>query len=454
MELAGRGVAPAEAGIDEPTDRGAAVRSVALTRQAFPFALALLAGALLAPAPARGVALGNVAAQSPLGQPLRVEIPVVLSSGETLNAACLKLVADNVSGAPPQIVTGRVSLERATTSPRLVVATSTPVNEPAIRLAVQAGCGNTMRRDYVLLLDPPGAESPTMVASAEVEEPSWTAPPPSSPTAPRTTWGRSLLAATQPAQEQTHPPVSVSETRSPTLVAAAPAAPQRELVTLVGGTGSGSFIPEAAAAGLPMRPLPSPTASGKSLPLISMPGSRPQQPVPAVAVWQQMWPYAAGVIGTILLALAAFVMQRRIAAQTWVSPSARASLNSETQAGAPQVTFAHFGAMTEPVPNTPRVPMAPAALGKEQTVAITELDTLLHDIQNDLIDERTIKEAWKAAAADAAIDLGGDSILKAIAAAERDLQIGAPEPAQTAMDTALDNELLTVPNLQPTPKRR
>ena len=87
-----------------------------------------------------------------------------------------------------------------------------------------------------------------------------------------------------------------------------------------------------------------------------------------------------------------------------------------------------------------------AERGSDQTVAITELDTLLHDIQSDLIDERTIKEAWKAAAADAG-DMGGDSILKAIAAAERDLQIGAPEPVQTAMDTALDDELLTVPNL-------
>ena len=100
------------------------MRSVALTRQAFPFALALLAAALLAPSPARGVTLGNIALQSTLGQPLRVEIPVVLSGGETLNTACLKLVADNTPGAPPQIVTGRVSLERATTSPRLVVATA------------------------------------------------------------------------------------------------------------------------------------------------------------------------------------------------------------------------------------------------------------------------------------------------------------------------------------------
>ena len=427
------------------------MRSVALTRQAFPFALALLAGALLAPAPARGVALGNIASQSSLGQPLRVEIPVVLSGGETLNTACLKLVADNTPGAPPEIVTGRVSLERAATRPRLVVATAAPVNEPAIRLAVQTGCGSTTRRDYVLLVVPPNTESPMMVASADAEEPTWTAPPPPSAAAPHTVWA-SLCSPRQPARGS--PAMPIQEWRPPTQVADIPTPPQRELITLVGGTGSGGFIPEAAAAALPMRALPSPTVSARSLPLTSPLGSRPQPQAPAMAVWAQAWPYAATVFGAIILSLAGFVLHRRFATRPWISPSARGSMNSETQAGAPQVTFAHFGAMTEPAPLTPRVPTAHPESGKDQTVAITELDTLLHDIQNDLIDERTIKEAWKAAATEAASDMGGDSILKAIAAAERDLQIGAPEPVQTAMDTAWDDELLTVPNLQTKPQRR
>jgi hypothetical protein len=439
-----------EAGIDEPTDRGAAVRSVALTRQAFPFALALLGGALFAPAPARGVALGNIASQSSLGQPLRVEIPVVLSGAETLNTACLKLVADNVPGAPPQIVTGRVSLERAATSPRLVVATATPVNEPAIRLAVQAGCGSTTRRDYVLLLDPPSAESPVMVASADTEEPTWTAPAPPSAAAPRTVWGKPLLAASQSARE-VRSPMPTNEARSTPPVAETPTPLQRELVTLVGGTGSGGFIPEAAAAAFPMHALPAPTVSAKSLPLTSPLGSRPQVQAPAMAVLGQAWPYAAAVFGAIILALAGFVVHRRFAMQPWISPLARRSMNSETQAGSTQVTFADFGATTEPAPLTRQVALA--ELASNQTVAATEPDTLLHDIQNDLIDERTIKDAWKAAAAEAADDMGGDSILKAIAAAERDLQIGEPEPAQTAMDTALDDELLTVPNLQTKPQR-
>ena len=92
-------------------------------------------------------------------------------------------------------------------------------------------------------------------------------------------------------------------------------------------------------------------------------------------------------------------------------------------------------------------PRAPLKLPvSEPATDATELDTLLHDIQADMIDERSVKEAWKSAAGDSPMDLGTDSILKAIAAAERDLQIGAPEPSQLAMDSALDNDLMTVPN--------
>ena len=430
------------------------MRSVALTRQAFPFALALLAGALLAPAPARGVALGNIASQSSLGQPLRIEIPVVLNGGETLNTACLKLVADNTQGAPPQIVTGRVSLERAATSPRLVVATATPVNEPAVRLAVQTGCGSTTRRDYVLLLDPPSAESPMMVASADTEEPAWIAQQSASTPAPRSTRGTPV--ATAPRAPEAGPPLPIQESRPPIQVAEMTAPPQRELVTLVGGTGSGGFIPEAAAAALPMpmRALASPTMSAKSLPLISPLGSRPQPQAPAMAVWRQMWPYVAAVLSAIMLALVAFILHRRSPTPAWLAPSARSALRADTQAGASQLAFAQFGEMTEPNPIAPRATRENQDRTAQKTVTVTGPDTLLLDLQNDVIDEHTIRDAWKAAATDAGVDMGGDSILKAIAAAERDLQIGEPEPMQTAMDTALDNELLTVPNFQAKPQRR
>src|ERR1700688_4155543 len=132
-------------------------------------ACAVLAGALIQPGLVSALALGNIALQSSLGQPLRAVIPVALSDGETLNTSCLKLVR-TPGGGSPQLMNGKVSVERNAANTRLIVTTPRPVDEPALRLSLQAGCGDTTRRDYVLLLDPQGNESKSMMASADLDE--------------------------------------------------------------------------------------------------------------------------------------------------------------------------------------------------------------------------------------------------------------------------------------------
>ena len=105
-------------------------------------------------------------------------------------------------------------------------------------------------------------------------------------------------------------------------------------------------------------------------------------------------------------------------------------------------------AMTEPAPIKPRAPITRPDASANQAVAVEEFDTLLHDIRSDTssdtIDEQAIKEAWKDAATDSAVDIGTDSILKAIAAAERDLEVGSRREPRIVTDRALDD--LTVPN--------
>ncbi len=117
-------------------------------------AMLLLMGALLASSSAHGLALGDAVAQSALGSPLRVVIPISAATGESLQPGCFRLVPAAGDGSA-QVVTARVSLERAASAPRLVVTTAKPVNEPAIRFSVQAGCDGSTQRVYVLLLDPP-----------------------------------------------------------------------------------------------------------------------------------------------------------------------------------------------------------------------------------------------------------------------------------------------------------
>ena len=432
------------------------MRTVALNRHALPFALALVAAALFVPAPVHGVTLGNVASLSPLGHPLRVVIPVALSAGEALHIVCVKLVADNSAPGAPQIVTGRVSLEQSTTGPRLVITSPKSVSEPALRLALQVGCDSTTRRDYVLFLDPPNSESPSVLAAADTEEPSWTRVTRESVAVvsalprqtvavasalPPTTWGVPVptsptIAAVPPKTLEKVVPEPKIE--PPVVVAATP----RELTTVSSG---GGFISEAGASSLPSRaPAPKATSS-QSYPLSTQGSWRSQPQPPTVSVWQLMWPYALVIFGTMGLALVASLLHRRHAIKTsWMDPKSRESLKGETQAGVAQSTYAHFGGMTVAAKVKPRAPLKLPV--SEPATDATELDTLLHDIQADMIDERSVKEAWKSAAGDSPMDLGTDSILKAIAAAERDLQIGAPEPSQLAMDSALDNDLMTVPN--------
>ena len=450
------------------------MRSVALTRQGFPFALALLAGALLAHGSARGVTLGNVASLSGLDRPLRVVIPVSLSAGETVNAACIKLVADNSPGAP-QILTARVNLEQGATNPRLVITTASAVHEPALRLNVQAGCGSTSRRDYVLLLDPPALQSPTMVASADADEPIWLARRADTPSKRPSTnpqpiavtksepdiasrlpnWGTPVATGpVTPSRSMTEAAPKNVDARpaGPVAIAAPPTqlAP-REFVNMVGG--SGAFIPEASAAPLTPRaaPVTSPTtalrqSTPQSIPLIT----RPQQPQisPALVLWQQSWQYVAAAAALLFLGLGAFIMRRRVSAASWFTKANRLSLKGETQAGLAPATFAHFGVMTEPVSIKPRVPITQPMLPPQQSAPDPELDSLLVEIQSDMIDEKAIKDAWREAATDAASDIGTASILKAIAAAERDLDIASPDDGgHFEMDTTLEGDPVTLPNL-------
>src|SRR5437867_3970562 len=135
-----------------------------------PLALAASASMLLFSSTADAVALGNIASQSSLGQPLKVVIPVALVGGETLNTACLRLVNDGAHEGAPQLVAGRINLDRSGKNPRLLVTTARSVTEPALRFSVQAGCDSTIRRDYVLLFDLPETQRPIMLASADSDE--------------------------------------------------------------------------------------------------------------------------------------------------------------------------------------------------------------------------------------------------------------------------------------------
>ncbi len=425
-------------------------------------AFVALAGVLLHPGSVSAVALGNIALQSSLGQPLRVVIPVALSAGETLNTSCLKLVREPVGGTP-QLLTGKVSVERNAASTQLIVTTPRAMNEPALRLSVQAGCGgDTMRRDYVLLLDPQGTESTAVVASADLDQfrnyASTAGPATSARRAQRVVASTAPSSSPAPSPTTFTPidppaPVAVARTQktAPAAEVVALTAPPHEPVALTATQPSSGFIPTAAAASLSRVSMEgSNTNRVAASPPTALLHTRAE--VPEATLWTQTWPYAAVLLSIGAIALTAFAKRRRLAVPEWGATTLSNGRSTMQNTGAAN-TFAHFAAMTEPAPIMLRAISLPIVTEEETYDA--SLDTLLQepDIDVDGIDEHVIRKAWATAATERAADIGTDSILKAIAAAERDLQISPPEPKQAAIDKALDDDLMYDPKLHPSAKR-
>jgi len=423
--------------------------------------------ALLATPFALALSLGEAAPQSSLGQPLRVAVPISAVSGQSLTAACVHVIADAAGGSgPPRLLTGRVTIDRGTAGPQLLVTTARPVDEPVVRLAVQAGCEGSTRRDYVLLLDPPSAGAkPSLAQRSADTQPVAVATAPSAGARPLLAHRRidtqpaAGLRATHPKAGAIDPVISITAVAPSTpvaaTIAAAEAAPKPTI--LPSSPGGSSFIPEASAAGLPR------ASSGQS-------GLSTADAEPPVAPW---WPLAAALLVVAALARWLVPMRHRSATNppAWVTPTARTEPNPSVSGRSPVSRAGkpgYFAAMTEPGPGFPRgasnadrgasrversasrsdpTPSKPTPAAAAAIAQSTREDPRFANFDADLIEEQTIRAEWAKAVTDGAIDMGGDSILKAIDDAERAIQGGPAHPAQVALDRSLDDELL--PNKAP-----
>lgn len=165
-----------------------------------PFGALLALAAAFVCAAAQAVGLGAIVQQSSLGQPLRLVVEVIALPGEELLPECFRLAttAHEADGIP-RIGSARVTLERTPAGAQLVVASPRPVRDPIVRVAVQAGCEQSMRRDYTLLLDPPVIDLPAPDPQALAEAPATSPPAPEAAPAPapspRSTAGSSLAGS-------------------------------------------------------------------------------------------------------------------------------------------------------------------------------------------------------------------------------------------------------------------
>ena len=145
-------------------------------RQAVITALTILA--MGAQNQALALGLGNIEVNSQLGQPLRASIKIHGAS-ELKDSTCFKVIND--SSAENQLNSANFKLSNVVDDVAiLTVTTKQIIQEPITNLSIMAECDANMRRDYVLLLDPPLAaeaentavEEPVMVEEiAAVESP-------------------------------------------------------------------------------------------------------------------------------------------------------------------------------------------------------------------------------------------------------------------------------------------
>ena len=139
---------------------------------------ALVGIGLLSLDTAQAMGLDEIAQQSGLGEPLRLVIPVLTNAadevgGEDLAGECFKLVpgAGDKLDDVPQVLAARVALEHRGNRAFLVLTTTRAMNEPVIRVAVQAGCRVSLRREYTVLLDPVTIDTPASAAAVATAEP-------------------------------------------------------------------------------------------------------------------------------------------------------------------------------------------------------------------------------------------------------------------------------------------
>jgi hypothetical protein len=111
----------------------------------------------VAHAPAPVLEFGAAEVTSALGQPLAMRVALIGSQAAQVPPECVRVVSVNADAAgAPVIATGGASLSRTGPRPLIRVTTIQPIVEPGVRVTLEAGCDNPIRRDFALLLEAPG----------------------------------------------------------------------------------------------------------------------------------------------------------------------------------------------------------------------------------------------------------------------------------------------------------
>ena len=120
---------------------------------------------------ALALGLGNIDVKSNLGHPLRASVKI-LGASELKGDDCFRVIND--ASTENQLSKANFKLSKVVDDvATLTITTNQIINEPITNLSIMAGCDANIRRDYVLLLDPPLSaenENTTVEESTALEQ--------------------------------------------------------------------------------------------------------------------------------------------------------------------------------------------------------------------------------------------------------------------------------------------
>ena len=121
-----------------------------------------LAGALLWPAMGWSLGLGSGPSSVALGQPLDFRVPVRLEPSEVLEPECVRAEVRVGDGIP---LPATLDVGSAPGAGSIRVLTRQRIDEPIVTVTLTAGCLAPVRRQYVVMADPPGLGMPAQAAA-------------------------------------------------------------------------------------------------------------------------------------------------------------------------------------------------------------------------------------------------------------------------------------------------
>ena len=182
---------------------------------------------------ALGLSFGGERVLSYLGQPLRLAIPLLGATGDSLEPGCFRVVTPSRADGLTVISQARVELQTSSSPPLLIVRSSRAVDDPVVRVSIEAGCDSPIRRDYTILLDPPPVQATenNSRATAVVTPPVTAAAVPpfttgvASPGAGQA--GRDRVERSAPSRSQRSSPASADNKRVPRASSRSERSPQK-----------------------------------------------------------------------------------------------------------------------------------------------------------------------------------------------------------------------------------